>query len=448
MNTKTKKIILITSVCLIAFSIAYAMKLFSFENNNVTHQASMPVHCAPEEPACVMKTLFGLESKPLAVAHIKTKEIPAEANAAILKGLDWMAKAQAADGGWGAGTSANQHVKDPHKVVADPATTALVSMSLLRTGHTLTDGKYSAQIKKATEFLLKEVEQWEDKQPYLTTLTGTQPQNKLGQNIDAILTVQYFTNLLKQHQQHDLESRIKKALDKCVMRIQKEQDTDGGWKGGTWAPVLQSALAGNALEEAKDVGANVDSAVLVRSKKYQNSNYDVKTKSAVTGASAGIMLYSLSSTTRSSAADARKAIDILDKAKGQGTIKPDAEVNEENLRQSGIDAVQAKELATAYNINQGSQQQAIQEDVMDGFGNNGGEEFLSYLMTGESILMQGGNQWKQWYDMMSKKIISIQNGDGSWQGHHCITSPVFCTATCLLILSIQNDFKIEIPKKS
>ena len=35
--------------------------------------------------------------------------------------------------------------------------------------------------------------------------------------------------------------------------------------------------------------------------------------------------------------------------------------------------------------------------------------------------------------------MKIQNDDGSWNGHHCITSPVFCTATCGLILSINND---------
>jgi hypothetical protein len=76
---------------------------------------------------------------------------------------------------------------------------------------------------------------------------------------------------------------------------------------------------------------------------------------------------------------------------------------------------------------------------MEGFGSNGGEELMSYLMTGESILMQGGNEWKQWYETMSKKIMAIQNNDGSWEGHHCITSPVFCTATALLILSIHDD---------
>ena len=88
---------------------------------------------------------------------------------------------------------------------------------------------------------------------------------------------------------------------------------------------------------------------------------------------------------------------------------------------------------------------------MSGFGNNGGEEFMSFLMTGESIMMQGGNDWQKWYDMMSGKLVNIQNGDGSWNGHHCITSPVFCTATCLLILSIHNDMQFSMqqhPKKN
>jgi hypothetical protein len=48
-------------------------------------------------------------------------------------------------------------------------------------------------------------------------------------------------------------------------------------------------------------------------------------------------------------------------------------------------------------------------------------------------------EWKQWYDNIAGHLVKIQNNDGSWNGHHCITSPVFCTATALLILSVNND---------
>jgi len=413
-------------------------------NHNGSEEKKLVQRCNNTELShvCIMKTVFGLDTsqEQNLIAVFKT---PEKVEASIKKGLEWTGKAQANDGGWGAGTHARQDILDPHAVTSDPATTSLVAMSLLRTDNTLQKGEYSKNLKKATEFLLKQVEDCPDKQPYLTTLTNTQPQIKLGRNIDVILTAQFFTNILRYDiSDAQLKKRIEKALDKCVTRIQKGQDTDGSWKDGGWAPVLQSALANNALESADDVGRKVDSSVLDRSRKYQSGNFDTKTNSVMTGKAAGVMLYGLSSTTRASAKEAKKAQDLVDKAKKEGKIK-DNTVTEENLKAAGVASPDAKELMTAYGINKSSQKQALREDVMQGFGNNGGEEFMSFLMTGESIMMQGGNDWKKWYDMMSGKIVNIQNQDGSWNGHHCITSPVFCTATCLLILSIHNDMQFS-----
>lgn len=392
---------------------------------------------------CVMKTIFGLDTSEDAklISHFTTTPL---VDAAVKKGLDWIAKAQQEDGSWGAGSNARQNIKDPHAVPGDPATTSLVAMSLLRTDNTLQKGDYSVNLKKATENLLKVVEECPGNQPYLTTLTNTQPQVKLGRNIDVILTAQFFTNILRYDINNaSLKKRIENALDKCVSRIQKGQDVDGSWKDGGWAPVLQSALANNALESAQDVGRSVDTLVMNRSRQYQNSNYDVKTNSVVTGKAAGVMLYGLSSTSRASAKEAKRAKDIVDKAKKEGKIKND-EVTKENLKEVGVTPAEAEVLVTAYSINKASKQEAMRADVMSGFGSNGGEEFMSYLMTGESMLMQGGNEWKKWYDMMENKLVSIQGQDGSWNGHHCITSPVFCTATCLLILSIHNDMQFSI----
>ena len=76
-----------------------------------------------------------------------------------------------------------------------------------------------------------------------------------------------------------------------------------------------------------------------------------------------------------------------------------------------------------------------------------GEEYLSYLMTGESLVVSKDNDWKKWYDQTSGRLLQVQNNDGSWNGHHCITSPVFCTATCLLILSIDKDIDFLIKVK-
>ncbi len=391
---------------------------------------------------CIMKTIFGLDTSQdgKLISVFKT---PEKVDAAIRKALEWTGKAQGNDGGWGAGTHYAQQVMDPHAVSSDPATTSLVAMSLLRTDNTLQKGEYAKNLKNATEFLLKQVEDCPDSQPYLTKLENTQPQIKLGRNIDVILTAQFFTNILRYDiTDASMKKRIEKALDKCIARIQKGQGNDGSWKDGGWAPVLQSALANNALESAEDVGRTVDKKVMDLSHKYQNGNFDTKTNAPVTSEAAGVMLYGLSSTTRASAKESKRAKDMLEKAKKEGKIK-DEKITEENLKAAGASATEAKELVTAYSINEASRQQAMRDDVMQGFGNNGGEEFMSFLMTGESILMQGGNEWQKWYDMMSGKLVNIQNTDGSWNGHHCITSPVFCTATCLLILSIHNDMQFS-----
>ena len=391
---------------------------------------------------CIMKTILGLDTTAEGNL-ISTFKTPEKVEASIKKGLVWMDKAQGNDGGWGAGTHSNQGVMDPHAVKSDPATTSLVAMALLRTESTLQKGDYSKNLKKAVDFLVKSVEDCPENQPYLTTLTGTQPQIKLGRNIDVILTAQFFTNILRYEiADAQLKKRIEKALDKCVARIQQGQDKDGSWRDGGWAPVLQSALANNALESADEVGRKVDQDIIKKSREYQAGNFDMKTNAAITDRAAGVMLYGLSSTTRASAKESRQAKDMIEKAKKEGKIKDD-KVTEANLKAAGATTLEAKQLSTAYNINQASQQQALREDVMQGFGNNGGEEFMSYLMTGEGMLMQGGNEWKKWYDMMSAKLVNIQNPDGSWNGHHCITSPVFCTGTCLLILSIHNDMQFS-----
>ena len=444
MKPKSKKAVLFAAGLLALIAFSFSFKLISF--NVKTVATRQHIGCTPERHVCVMKTIFDLDSKPLHPKSMNELELTTEVKAAVQAGLQWMSKAQLNDGGWGAGTHNQQQIKDPHAVPADAATTSLVLLSMLRTGTSLDSGSYQKQMIKATVFLLTAVEQWPANQMKLTTLNGTQPQQKLGENIDAILTAQYFTTLLKYHQQHAWKNRIEKALQKCVGRIEKEQDTDGGWKGGGWAPVLQSALADNMLETAKDVGISVDSLVMSKSKKYQKGNFDTATKSAVTGKAAGVMLYSLSSTTRSSAKEAKKARMIMEKGKKEGKLMEDEKLNEISLQKAGATPAEARELVTAYQINENTKTQSSRDDVMAGFGSNGGEELISYLMTGESIVMQGGTEWKQWYQAMSQKIVAIQKADGSWEGHHCITSPVFCTAAALLILSITSDMDVTIEK--
>jgi hypothetical protein len=74
------------------------------------------------------------------------------------------------------------------------------------------------------------------------------------------------------------------------------------------------------------------------------------------------------------------------------------------------------------------------------FSQAGGEEFLSFHLITETMLQKGGSDWKTWYPMVRDKLLSVQNSDGSWTGHHCITSRTFCTAASVLVLSAPNRF--------
>jgi hypothetical protein len=359
---------------------------------------------------------------------------------AIDGGLGWLMIAQHPSGGWGAGSHSRQDVMDPHAVPADPATTSMVGMALMRAGNTPTKGKYSNQLRKAMRYLVDQVENSSPASSTITNLSATQIQAKLGSNIDVILTAQFLSNALD-HLQHDqeMEGRVQRALDVCVSKIQKAQNTDGSFEGSGWAGVLQSSFASTALEEALSRGANVDEDALQRSRDFQKGNYDHKTGNVKTDMGAGVVLYSVSGSTRASAKEARRVQEEMEKAKKENKLPQSAPPTVENLQKIGFDKDDALRYATAYEVYNSAKVKAQQEDVMDGFGSNGGEEFLSYLQTGESMIIGKDTQWSSWYNNMSGRLLKIQNDDGSWSGHHCITSPVFCTATCVLILSVNND---------
>jgi hypothetical protein len=385
---------------------------------------------------CVFRTVMGEESSDSSFSYKTSYSVFTSVN----QGLDWLANAQSQNGGWGAGSHSRQDITDPHAVKTDPATTAMVAMALLRSGNTLTKGEYSAQLKKALNYLIAATENSPASSYNITDQTGTQIQTKLGANIDVVLTSQFFSNILD-YLNHDvqLKARVKKNLNTCVAKIQRAQDVDGSMSGAGWAGVLQSSFANNALESAQAQGASVNEEILEKSREYQKSNFDAKTGDVKTDRGAGIVLYSVSSSSRASAKEARKVKEQMDLAKRDGRLAQNAPASPENLQKIGFDKDDALKYSTAYEVYQSAKVQAQREDVMDGFGSNGGEEFLSYLQTGESMIISKDNEWRNWYDNMSGRILKIQNNDGSWSGHHCITSPVFCTATCLLILAVNND---------
>jgi hypothetical protein len=426
----------------IAFSVyatgllAVAIALLAFRGRH--HQQMTPVqHHAPAK-GCVFKTIYegeGLDST-------FVLETPAAVLRAEDRGYAWLVTAQNADGGFAAGSHARQQVMDPHASPSDPATTAMVSMALLRSGSTLAKGRFAPVLVRSTEFLLKAVEQADEDALNITPLTGTQIQVKLGGNIDVALTAQYLSNLLGAMPGNgNGRGRWLRALNTCTAKIQRAQAADGSTAGSGWAGVLQSSFAANALESAEHAGAKVDKDALDKARDFQQGNFNANTGSVATDAAAGVTLYAVSGSTRSSAKQARRAEETLLRAKREGKVAQAAPMDAKALQQAGMSRDDAEKAVTAYNVYNAAKERAQANEVISGFGNNGGEEFLSFLQTGESLIINKDRSWRNWYDATTARLLGIQNEDGSWNGHHCITSPVFCTATALLILGVNNDIE-------
>ena len=358
------------------------------------------------------------------------------------KGLDWLAAAQASNGGWGAGSHSRQDITDPDAVEVDLATSAFAALALVRAGSTLKVGPYRDNIRRALDHILAAVEAAPDGDAPITNIQGTQPQAKLGQNIDASMAAQFLTQMLSQTKNDArLHRRVAVAVDKCLSKLAGAQQADGSWNNGGWAPVLQSAMANSAFEMASNAGREVDQELMDRSRDYQAKNVgadgDVRTEAA-----AGIGLYAIASSQRALAPEVNVIRERVRAAKASGALPAGAEVTEASLVAIGFGAAEAKKSADTFRRYDHATELLASDEVLSGFGNNGGEEFLSYMMTAESIATASGPEWKAWHAKMSNRLERVQNADGSWSGHHCITSPVFSTAAVLMTLTADRGLEL------
>jgi hypothetical protein len=158
---------------------------------------------------------------------------------------------------------------------------------------------------------------------------------------------------------------------------------------------------------------------------------------SVTG-SAGVGLYGDAASSANIRDDAEtkkaKATELKERAK-KGP-KPMAQSPDVPTK-AQIDAAEAEATAAskaAYDSERALTARLSDDRFIAGFGNNGGEEFLSYLLISETLVQNGGKEWDRWDAAITKLVGKVQNEDGSWVGHHCITGRTFVTAAALLVL--------------
>lgn len=352
-----------------------------------------------------MKTL------PLAVALCSALFAAPTPSDPVARGTQWLLQTQGPDGGWGQDGGATSHVRQGERLETNSNDVANTAAALLALSHA---GVQGAPIQRGIEFLLREIERSPEEGLAITDKQGSQIQRKLGPFIDTFLTSMLLSELDGKFPNGAFNRRLRAGLEKCVRKIETAQLKDGSWNhSGGWAPIIGTSMASRSLYQARDKGVKVKEWALARVDQYtQNNARQIMANAAaprtearpaaVSGAGAGVALYDRAQTL-------------------------------EQLSRTDADRrANAKAIATIAG-------EMARPEMINGFGSMGGEEYFSYLNVSDSLRRIGGPAWQKWNSDIKAKLVQLQNADGTWAGHHCITGRVAVTSAALLTLTADRS---------
>jgi hypothetical protein len=336
---------------------------------------------------------------------------PAIPNTSVARGIQWLVRTQGPDGGWGQDGGATSHVRQGERPETNSNDVANTAAALLALTHA---GGNGPQVRRGVEFLLNEIEKSPEEGLAITARQGSQMQRKLGPYIDTFLTSMLLSELDGQMDNAQLNRRVRAGLEKCVRKIETAQLRDGSWNHeGGWAPILGTSLASRSLYQARDKGLKVKDSSFQRVDEYTRNN----ARQIVANASAG-------------RPEARPA---AVSGAGAGVALYDRAQTLEQLSRTESDRkANAKVISTIAG-------EMARPEMTNGFGSMGGEEYFSYLNVSDSLRRAGGPAWQKWNSEIKAKLIQLQNADGTWAGHHCITGRVAVTSAAILTLTADRS---------
>jgi len=297
---------------------------------------------------------------------------------AARKGLDWLKKVANRDGGYGVDVGQT----------SDIGCSCMVGLAMMARGTTPIEGAHRAALRKTRAYVIKQTEKMPSND--ITAQENTQLQRKIGRHAHSFFASLFLSQVMGLGTDPSI---VKPAIKKVVKAVVKAQSSNGDWGSTSWAPTLGTVMGWVSLRAADFAGLSVGGAP------EKTAEHLIEKMSANLNQSRGWMhdLYKNASGIR-----VLYAMQMEDKP------------------------ITKKAFADALRL--------VSKDNTP-FTQAGGEEFLAFHLITETMLKKGGKDWNKWYPVVRDKLIKVQNNDGSWVGHHCITSRTFCTAAAILVLT-------------
>jgi Prenyltransferase and squalene oxidase repeat len=433
-----------------------------------------------EAPAAPVKS-----AEPASVAETPATPVtPKPLSDNVKKGLAYLVNQQHKDGGWGQGGGWRQGSEGGRiegAKVADPSDlgdTCIAMLALIRAGNTPKDGEYAKNVAQAVDFILSRIENADKDSLYVTDVRNTQMQGKIGPYVDTFLAQLVMAELKDKMPEDRGNKRLLAAFDKTMGKIAKHQNAEGNFaQNEAWASTLSLALCSKGINRAAQNGYAVPNNVLVADQMRNESGLDrksgiygpavaspaspptlaktdpatpkdVATRSysfALTAPSdAGVAVYSQAGKT----SGLQERVNTLKQAEKKNTetlTSPTAPKADKERATTELEQLKTAQSAQTAAVD-GLIRQLDNKAFIQGFGSNGGEEFLSYMNISETLVVRGGKDWLAWDKGITESLVRVQDKDGAWSGQHCITGRTFCTGTALLTL-MADRAPIPVVKK-
>ena len=303
-------------------------------------------------------------------------------DAAINKGLNWVARTQSRLGHWTAGNYPT-------------AMTALAGTALICGGSTTTQGPFAKNIRRAVDYLI----------------TKCRPNGLIGDPLrDNRYTyghgfsMLFLSQILGEEEDEDRRQELIEVLTKAVEFSVFAQTASGGWgyvsaKDGTNFDEGSTTITQvQGLRGCRNAGIPVPANAVDKAKQYI---YGCKNKD-------GGISYS---------------------SRNRGSSRP---------------AITAAALATLFNAGDYDSKHVPEmlEYCKKNLGRINGGRFghwhYTYLYYSQVMYRQGREEWEPFRDKLLEKIVSEQDHDtGSWSGN---IGPIYVTSCNLIILQLDNGY--------